>query len=128
MQQTWGDPFSQLQGHNFLQLTTFRKSGEAVSAPVWFAKEGEKLYVLTWASAGKVKRIRQNAQVEVAPCTHTGKPLGSTVEAMASILPGDLEVEAISALNRKYGLQKRIYDLFHLLRGVHRVYLEILPM
>lgn len=128
MRQTSVIPFSNLQGHNFMSLTTFRKNGEPVSTPVWFAQEGEKLYVLTAANAGKVKRIRNNAQVEVAPCTASGKPLGMAAEAMASILPGDKALYAITALNRKYGFQKRVFDLFHLLRGVHRGYLEILPM
>jgi PPOX class probable F420-dependent enzyme len=60
--------FPNLQGHQFMSLITFRKNGEPVSTVVWFAQEADKLYVLTAADAGKVKRIRQNAQVEVAPC------------------------------------------------------------
>ena len=128
MQQTSTKLFSQLQGRNFISLTTFRKNGEPVSTTVWFAQDGEKLYVLTWATAGKVKRIRHNAQVEITPCTFNGKLLGTATEAMASILPGDLAVCAIRALNRKYGFQKRVFDIYHMLRGIHRVYLEILPM
>lgn len=120
--------FPTLQGRQFISLTSFRKSGEPVSTPVWFAQEGENLYVLSPAEAGKVKRIRHNAQVEVAPCTISGKLLGDAVEAMASILPGDHAVRAINALNRKYGFQKRVYDIYHLIRGVHRVYFEISPM
>jgi PPOX class probable F420-dependent enzyme len=111
-----------------MSLTTFRNNGEPVSTPVWFAQEGETLYVLSTAEAGKVKRIRRNAQVEVAPCMFNGTLLGDPVEAMASVLPGDHAVKAIHALNRKYGFQKWVYDLYHLMRGVHRVYLEISPM
>lgn len=125
---TSANSFPSLQGRQFMSLTTFHKDGKPVSTPVWFAQEGENLYVLSPANTGKVKRIRHNAQVEVAPCTMNGKLLGDPVEAMALILPGDHAVKAIHALNRKYGLLKRVYDLYHLVRGVHRVYLEISPM
>ena len=128
MHPTTTNSFPNLQGRQFMSLTTFRKNGEPVSTPVWFAQEGENLYVLSAADAGKVKRIRHNAQVEVAPCTLIGKLIGEPVEAMASILPGDHAVKAINALNRKYGFQKRMFDLYHLIRGIHRVYLEISPM
>ena len=128
MRQTSANSFPDLQGRRFMSLTTFRKNGEPVSTHVWFAQEGENLYVLSVADAGKIKRIRHNAQVEVAPCTLNGKLIGDPVEAMASILPGDHAVKAINALNSKFGIQKRVCDLWHMLRGVHRVYLEISPM
>jgi hypothetical protein len=57
-----------------------------------------------------------------------GKALGASSEAMARILPGDEAIKAIRALNRKYGFQKRVLDLFHSIRGVNRAYLEIMPM
>jgi hypothetical protein len=128
MRQTQVLPFYNLQGYQFMRLTTFRKNGEPVSTTVWFAQDGEKLYVLTPADAGKVRRIRNNAQVEVAPCSASGRLLGVTVEAMARILPGDEAPHAIKALNRKYGFQKRVFDFFHMVQGVNRAYLEIMPM
>ena len=128
MQQSRTIPFPDLQGHRFMSLTTFRKNGEPISTTVWFAQEDERLYVLTAAGAGKVKRIRNNAQVEVSPCSASGQILGISAEAMARILPGDEAPHAIQVLNRKYGFQKRVYDLLHGIRGVNRAYLEIMPM
>jgi hypothetical protein len=120
--------FPHLHGHQFMSLTTFRKSGEAVPTPVWFAQVDDKLYVMTEASTGKVKRIRQNAMVEVAPCTVRGDLRGDSAEGMARILHPHEEATARRALNRKYGIQKFFYDLYLTLRRAHTVYLEITPM
>lgn len=121
-------PFHHLTGHAFMSLTTFRKTGAPVFTPVWFAQDGEKLYVMTEANAGKVKRIRGNAQVEVAPCTGSGALLGDSVEAMARILPPDQISLAKHALTAKYGWQKRIFDFMNRMRGKDMVYVEITPM
>lgn len=112
----------------YLSLTTFRKNGTPVATPVWFAQEGDKLYVMTGAETGKVKRVRHNAQVEVAPCTLNGALLGPSLEAMARILHDADRVAANRALNRKYGWQKRVYDLTYILRRKERVYFEIMLM
>jgi PPOX class probable F420-dependent enzyme len=112
----------------FLSLTTFRKNGAAVATPMWFAQEGDKLYVMTSADTGKVQRIRHNAQVEVAPCTLNGSLLGPSLEAMARILHDQDRALAQRVMLRKYGWQKRIYDLTYILRGKERVYFEITLM
>lgn len=121
-------PFENLRGHRFMSLTTFRKSGEAVPTPVWFAQVGDKLYVMTSPDSGKIKRIRGNAQVEVAPCDARGTLLGGSVEAMARILPTDHAPLADQALSRKYSWQKFLFGLATKLRGGSYAYLEIMPM
>jgi PPOX class probable F420-dependent enzyme len=55
--------FAGLTGYECVCLTTFRKNGEAVPTPVWFAESDGKLYIYTANSSGKVKRIRNNASV-----------------------------------------------------------------
>src|SRR5690348_2090266 len=92
--------FSMLEGHAFLSLTTFRKNGDPVLTPVWFAQDGDKLYVMTAANSGKVRRIHHNAQVEVAPCTMNGDLLGAPLEAMALIVPDDQQSRANRPLIR----------------------------
>src|SRR5215213_3046081 len=116
--------FSTMEGHAFLSLTTFRKNGAPVATPVWFAHEDDKLYVMTGTNTGKVRRIHHNAQVEVAPCTLNGDLLGAPLEAMAVIVRHDQKSRANRALNRKYGWQKRVYDLTYILRTRKRTWLE----
>ena len=117
--------FANLQGHQFMKLTTFRKTGVAVPTPVWFAQEGDRLYVTTQPDAGKIKRIRHTARVLVEPCTVRGDSLGPSVEARARELDAREGEQANRALTRKYGIQKRLFDLFGMFSRAQRTYLEI---
>ena len=67
----------------YLALTTFRKDGRAVSTPVWFAHDGDRLVVVT----GTRRRGRRSGsgtarRVLVAPCDMRGRPKGEAVEAI----------------------------------------------
>ena len=75
-----------LSAGKYLSLGTFRKSGEKVATPVWVTRDGDDLYVITGASSGKVKRIRNNAEVELAPCDMRGRISGAEVSGTAEIL------------------------------------------
>ncbi len=70
-------PFDALGGERYVRLSTFRKSGAAVPTPVWFARLGENLYVVTGRNTGKVKRIRNNPDVTLAPSDFGGRPKAS---------------------------------------------------
>jgi len=120
--------FSTLAGHQFVNLTTFRRDGRAVVTPVWFADVGGRLVVMTGADAGKVKRIRANGQVLLAPSDRAGKPLGAEFAARARVLGPTEHTAADAALTRKYGMMKRMFDLMGRLRGGNsRAYLAIEP-
>lgn len=121
-------PFQQLSGHKYISLTTFRKNGQPVSTPVWFAEVDDRLYVLSMPKSGKIKRIRRNAQVEVAPCDGSGNVLGESMEAMALILPESEFWRADQALTRKYGLSKRLFMMLWRLQGTRPLFLEITAM
>lgn len=128
MRQETGATFHTLQGHKYMSLTTFRKNGQSVPTPVWFAQEGDKLFVMTMPEAGKAKRIRNNAQVEVAPCTVSGEVLGERAEGMARVLPDAENGDAVRLLSRKYGLQRMMFIVMWRLRGISPIYIEISAM
>jgi len=75
-----------IQGQKYISLTTLRKTGAGVATPVWFGEEDGKLYVMTRSDMGKTKRIRNNPQVRVAPCTMRGTVTGAEFAATARIL------------------------------------------
>ncbi len=109
---TTSNVFAQFENQQFLNLETVRKSGVAVPTPVWFLKEGDTLFVRTPASSGKVKRARNNPRVRVAVCDRSGK-LSSAWFNATSRLTDATEAERINKLlNTKYGLMKRVFDLF----------------
>ena len=94
--------------HNqkYISLKTFRKSGVGVATPVWFGEEGDKLYVMTRSDMGKTKRIRNRADVTVAPCTIRGTVTGPEFPATARILPPEEHQKARQAINRKYWMAR----------------------
>ena len=119
--------FAALAGQQYMNLTTFRRSGEGVVTPVWFAQEGAKLYVMTRPGTGKLKRIRNGARVLVAPATARGEPLGEAAEGRARIMEPAEDAVAKRALDRKYGLLKRLFDLAGRFSRESAVHIEIVP-
>ncbi len=119
--------FSNLDGARFMNLTTFKKSGEPRTTPVWFVREGETLYVMTDPGSYKVRRLRNNPAVRVGPSTYDGKPIGPEVEARGQVLPESDAGEAITAMRRKYRLQFVLFRLAHRIRGLSHVFLRITP-
>ena len=97
---------SAIHGQKYISLTTFRKTGVGVPTPVWFGEEDEKLYVMTRSDMGKTKRIRNNRQVKVAPCTIRGKVTGPEFAATARILPLEEHKRARQTINRKYWMAR----------------------
>jgi Pyridoxamine 5'-phosphate oxidase len=69
-----------LAGHKYLNLESFKRDGTPVQTPVWFAEDHGLLYVYTLANAGKVKRIRRNPRIRIAPCTMRGTLIGPWVD------------------------------------------------
>ena len=109
-------------------LTTYRRGGAPVDTPVHIAVEGDRAFVRTWEKAGKVKRIRNNPNVEIAPSTMRGKPTGPAIRARARILSGDESAHAARAIARKYPfLQGFLIPLLHRLRRYQTVHIELTP-
>ena len=111
------NPFDALAGGRYVRLSTFRKSGAAVPTPVWFARLGENLYVVTGRNTGKVKRIRNNPDVVLAPCNFRGGPKGRDLRAVAGLTDERKGGPADRALRGKYGWQYRVFELVEGLRG-----------
>lgn len=95
-----------ISGQKYLSLTTFRKSGAPVPTPIWFAESDGKLYVMTRSDSGKAKRLRNNPQVRIAPCTIRGKVTGPEFPATARVLPPDAWLAARHVLHKKYWLAR----------------------
>lgn len=102
----------------YVNLATYRKSGVEVCTPVWIAQHDGTFYVFSEGKAGKVKRIRANGRVKLAPCDFRGKLKGDWVEGTARIVTDQAEIDAAyPAFTRKYGWQMRLGNLFSRLAG-----------
>jgi PPOX class probable F420-dependent enzyme len=127
------NPLLPLAESRFVSLTTFRRSGQPVSTPVWVALEGDALVVTTPAESGKVKRLRNDSRVQIRPCSRTGRvdDGAPSVAGVAQVLTGDDDRARLTSLIRaKYGLEYRlIMGLERLSRSGRRprVLLRITP-
>jgi PPOX class probable F420-dependent enzyme len=110
--------FSTIEREQYIRLTTFRKYGQTVDTPVWFAVHSGTTYVATGAQTGKVKRVRHTPRVFLAPCTASGKVKAAAVEGKARVVTDIQEIYvAKAALQRKYGFKRAIYgSIGHLIR------------
>jgi uncharacterized protein len=113
-----------LQGHKYCLLTSYRRTGSAVSTPVWFGSDGDTIYIRSGPEDGKIKRIRRNPEVLVSPCGARGRPIGRPMKASARILDRESEqAHAESVLRSSYGLGRRLYRWLG--RRTTAAYLEV---
>ncbi len=120
-------PFAFLANQKYILLKTVRKSGVAVPTAVWFAYNQGKLNVTTTQSAGKVKSIRNNPSVLLAPCDSRGKVLGEEVQGQAHLLSGNEVASANVVLARKYGFLYQVFTFVSKVRKTPRALIEIAP-
>jgi PPOX class probable F420-dependent enzyme len=84
------------------------------------------VYVCTGITALKVKRIRRDPAVLLAPCTMRGRPAGPAMPGRARILGPDQIAAAERAIQANHGVLRRLYS--HTLdRGQPLAYIEIGP-
>jgi PPOX class probable F420-dependent enzyme len=113
--------------HKRALLVTYRRDGTPVPTPVWAAPGGGRLYVRSERDAGKLKRLRNDSRLLVAPCTVRGKPLGVPLEARARTLAPTEEILAERALVARYGLGRMLFERTMDLLRVDMCFLEITP-
>jgi uncharacterized protein len=117
-----------LRDQGTVRLTTFRRDGTPVGTAVHVVADGNRAYFRTWDPTGKLKRIRNDPSVLVAPSTVTGKPTGPTMRARARILDGDDAKHVARLLGQKYGfLHSWLFPAVHRLMGWRTVHLELTP-
>ncbi|WP_417766166.1 PPOX class F420-dependent oxidoreductase [Spongiibacter tropicus] len=106
-----------LHTQSYILLSTRKRDGSWVATPVWAAGDAHQLFVVSEGKAGKIKRLRNFADIRLAPCTVTGKPLGPEIAAQGFVLDDTDAGEAHRQLLKKYGLQMRLLDLAAWLSG-----------
>ncbi len=127
--------FAAFAGQKYLNLETFKKNGDGVKTPVWFAADptasidssGAKIYTYTIGVSGKVKRVRNNPRVKIAPCDMRGRVLGEWVEARAEIISGEEAARGMQLLNKKYFPWKQLLAVFASFSRRERIVFAIRP-
>ena len=104
------------RGRRYFSLESYRRDGTPVRTPLWFVERNGELAFYTMAASGKVKRLRRNPRVRVAPCDARGKVTGDWVDGTARLLEGEDARQVYALLDRKYGWQRRLLNLLVRLR------------
>ena len=103
------DPLAVVAAYGYVSLTTFRRSGEPVSTPVWVARDGDELVVITIDDVGKTKRLAHTPRVELRQCDARGAVAeGAAIHhGTARVVRSPEEIAAVRrAIGRKYLLAR----------------------
>jgi uncharacterized protein len=96
----------------FLSVTSFKRDGTGVATPLWFVSDGSRLYALTDLHSPKVRRVRRNSRVLVAPCRVDGKLRGDPIPGSAEVLTATPDLERVqSLLLDRYRISYRVVML-----------------
>lgn len=105
----------------YIALTTYRKSGEGVTTPVWVnAVSDGRIGFWTSMGSGKTKRMKNNAQVTVQASDARGRakkgstPIAGIAEMVQS---GPLFDEVQAKGKEKYGFMVNITKLIGRIAG-----------
>ena len=111
--------FTGFEAHDYVSLTTYKKSGETASTPVWIVPKDGKLYVWTNSASWKVKRLRRDPRCSVAPCNASGKKiLGPSASGTARFVTPVEKEPIVDALKKRYGFGYTVIAFVNRLRGI----------
>ena len=106
-----GKNLTQLKKGSHINIRTFRKNGDSAATPFWFLEDKDLFFICTGGATYKVKRIRNNPEVQIAASDASGNLKGEYFEGKARILAKD-EVDTIYTLFRKKYSGFRLWNFF----------------
>jgi PPOX class probable F420-dependent enzyme len=113
------------EGHSYCLVVSRTRDGRPIPTPVWFALLDGTLVFESDADSLKLKRIRRNPAVRVAPCSVRGRPLCPPLEATATMLGPGEEAAAEWALDEKYGRVRRTTARLRPMPAAGRSYVRV---
>ena len=119
------DALTQFLGQKYINLETYKKSGQVVHTPVWFVLDEGVIYLRTDKNSGKVKRVRNNPNVRIMPCNIRGRPKGEWIDGTIQIANENESQHAKQLFNQKYGLRGKMLGIMYKLRKIEFVVLSI---
>ena len=117
-----GNQLDQFFDQKYINLETYKRDGTHVRTPVWFVIDNDLIYVITRDSTGKVKRLKNNQDVRIVPCSFRGEPKSEWIKGKAENITGDEADKAIKLRKKKYGLSARLASIFTSQKGNLIVY------
>ena len=119
------DKLSQLSKYKYINIETHRKNGTAVRTPIWFIIYQDLIYFRTDAKSGKIKRIRNNPHVRIAPCDIRGNVKGNWFDGKVKFADSTESSIVFSMIDKKYGFGATLVRIFNKIRHTNPVVLCI---
>ena len=116
------DKLSLFLDQKYVNLETYKKDGTPVRTPVWFMIDNGIIYVMTREKTGKVKRLKNNQNIRIVPCSFTGESKNEWINGIAQKITGEEVEKAIKLRKKKYGFSARLTGLFSSQKGNPIVY------
>jgi len=111
-------PIELFSGRRYINLESYKKSGEAKITPVQSLERDGMIYVRTGPTTWKVKRIRRNSHVRISTSDRSGKPTGPWVDGQAQVLEGQENQRMLEVFRKEYGgFGYRMVGLMGRMRG-----------
>ena len=107
----------QFENESYLNLETYRKNNQPVVTPVWFILNDNDIFVVTKEKTGKVKRLKNNNVVRVAPCNYRGHPKGKWVTGTAHFIDSQEKSDILKMRDKKYGIKAKMANLLSMQKG-----------
>ena len=117
-----GNHLDQFLDQKYINLETYKKDGTPIRTPVWFVIDKNLIYVITRDSTGKVKRLRNNQNVRIVPCSFKGEPKNEWVKGATEKIRGEEADKVIKLRKKKYGMFARLIGIFTSQKGNIVVY------
>ena len=116
------DLLEQFYEQKYINLETYKRDNTPVKTPVWFVIDKGLVYIITRESTGKVKRLKNNQNVRVVPCSFKGEIKNEWVNGKAQMVTGSEADNVIKLRKKKYGFAVRLSGLFTSQKGNLVVY------
>jgi len=117
-----GDMLEQFSKQKYINLETYKRDSISVKTPVWFVIDNDLIYIITRESTGKVKRLKNNQNVRIVPCSFKGEIKSEWVNGKAQKIMGSEADKVIELRKKKYGFAVRLSGLFNSQKGNLVVY------
>ena len=116
------DLLEQFSEQKYINLETYKRDNTPIKTPVWFVIDNGLVYIITRESTGKVKRLKNNQNVRIVPCSFKGEIKSEWVNGKAQKIMGSEADKVIKIRKKKYGFAVRLSGLFTSQKGNLVVY------
>src|SRR5688500_20210890 len=119
------DKLSHLSNFKYINIETFKKNGSGVRTPIWFIIYQDIIYFRTDSKSGKVKRIRNNPHVRIAPCDIRGTLKGTWFDGKANFVDFIESSIVFSMIDKKYVFLTALIRSLNKNRGTNPIEMPI---